>query len=304
MRGLWGESMQFALRQMMIVMVLLAVAFRQLTIAVAKRGDVLALLVGASILAAIAGAGVVTLCRCRRRLRQRVAICSATLAGVGCSFFLIQFEWHKSHPWPAPDEFYGALAAVRGGLLGGLIGALTAMIMGYFAIESRDRTTLSDLVAKELASEAAPPLYSSFACHRLPSLGHVALLLVVGAFCLVVWAPYIPLYRQEAAVVRLLNAIESGDVALVTDRAQAVVRRDATRGSTGRVMFLALNGSSREVRAAALCALQSLGEPALNEPVTRMVLQQIAKDEIDPQIRGTAWALLWSPATPPGTQRQ
>jgi hypothetical protein len=250
-----------------VAVLCLALAF--LAVALAEPNDAVTFLIAAALLAWLAGSAVAAFLRIEEAgRRHRVAISAALCAGLACSFFLIQFERRKEHPWPEHHGLYIATGIVRGGLLGVVVGFLVSAATVFITKQSRDllrdRTTLL--------------------------LGGLSFVLLC-----VWWQPVLPFYRQQWASDRLLASVKNARDDQVPSRVEAVKRHGAELDAVGRIAFQALYGRSDRVRLTALQALKLLCDARLFKPV----LSQMQNDQSE--VVRSAAADLWKTVSPAAT---
>ena len=286
------RTMQFTLRAMLAAIAILAASFSFLAVAFAPLGNALPFLFGASILASLIGTTLAPVFRINRTARRTLmAVGCALAAGLVSSFFVIQFEWRSDHPWPESDVLYVLWAAVRCGLLGGVLGyAISVAFVIVAGNGTHPETARGTAIVPSLgwprrlvalASSFCRTVHAHFRLQKLLSGGTVITLLVLS------WWPYWSFHLQETAAIKLLTAIEDGRIDEIPKRVASVKRFDVPENVIGRVAFRAVNGRNERVRLTALESLKLLGNVVEQSPVLKPTLKQMMRDDSE-TVRGAA----------------
>jgi hypothetical protein len=285
--------MRYNTRAILVLQAWLAVAIAAVLAGLAQMGDFLGLMLGVLILAPLVGTWLAMLCGIPRRFWKGVSIFVAAAVGIGAGIFLaLQVEWLSDgpeigHPWPESDEWFVALAAVRGGLLGGLVGYIVLKTLSLASRSTEQREPgIKDADTKVAGPSASPSvlrrLLGALVRPNYLAVGAVVLLLIV---C---WWPYVGIHLEDRAVRALITTIKTGKMDQLPSRVAAVKRYRSGEGAIAGAAFLAMNGRDAPVRLAALEALRQLGETATRSPLVPLLLDEIKQDDSDAKVRSFA----------------
>lgn len=286
--------MRYNTRAILVLQAWLAVAVAAVLAGVARMGDFLGMMLGVLILAPLVAAGLAMLFGIPRRFWKGVAIFVAAAVGIGAGVFVaMQVEWRsdgpeKGHPWPESDEWFVALAAVRGGLLGGLVGyiVLKTLDLAARSAEQREKTCVPAESALAADAGGTPSLLRRVRGAVLrPNCLAVGVVVLLTAVC---WWPYLSFHLENRAVRQLIATIEAGKIDQLPSRVAAVKKYRGGEGAIPVVAFLASKGQDAQVRLAALETLKLLGDAASSSPLLPLVLYEIEQGDSDEKLRSAA----------------